>query len=182
MGNVWIVIYDNNIWWKKRRNVTGESFSWNEYPANLRSETLCLNNTLKSLRLPQQVEKFPVDVLNHKMKDKIDISVFYELYRELKTLTAVFITLMEAAGSGLELRLAASYRTVHFWHAQSVSGPHSEHVDYFNKSAVSGTQWLDWLLSTYYLLANNEGEVRTSSAEQKWHQYSSCVCVSVCRF
>lgn len=74
MENVWIVIYDNNIRWKKRRNVTGESFSWNEYPANLRNKTLCLNYLLKSLRLPQQVEKFPVDVLNHKMKDKIDIS------------------------------------------------------------------------------------------------------------
>lgn len=88
---------------------------------------------LKSLRLPQQVEKFPVDVLNHKMKDKIDISVFYELYRELKTLTAVFITLVEAAGTGLELRLTVSYHTVHFCLAQRVSGPHSEHVDYFRK-------------------------------------------------
>lgn len=94
--------------------MTGESFSWNEYPANLRNETLCLNNMLKSLRLPQQVEKFPVDVLNHKMKDKIEISVFYELYREHKTLTAVFITLMKAAGTGLELRLTASYRTIRF--------------------------------------------------------------------
>lgn len=75
---------------------------------------MCLNKMLTSLRLPQQVEKFPVDVLNRKMKDKIDISVFYELYHELKTLSAVSITLMEAAGIGLERRLTLSYRTVHF--------------------------------------------------------------------
>lgn len=94
------------------------------------------------------------------------------MYREPKALTAVFITLMEAAETGLELRLAASYRTVHFYHAQNVSGPRSEHVIILGKTAVSGTQQLDWLFSTYHLLANNEGEVRSSFAEQKWHHYS----------
>lgn len=128
-----LLFMTNNMRRKQRRNVTGESFSRNEYPVKLRNETLCLNNMLKSLRLPQQVEKFPADVLNHNMKDKIDISVFYELYYELKTLSAVFFTLMEAAGIGLELRLTMSYHNVHFLHALSVSGPHSEHVVYFNK-------------------------------------------------
>lgn len=77
-------------------------------PCGSKQPKLRLNSTLKSLRLPQQVEKFPVDVLNHKMKDKIDISVFYKLYCELKTLSAASITLMEAAGTGPELRLTAS--------------------------------------------------------------------------
>lgn len=132
-------------------------------PCRSKQRNTAPQHTLKSLRLPQQVEKFPVDVLNHKMKDKIDISVFYKLYCELKTLSAVFITLMEAVGTGLELRRTASCLLT-CWECERPKLPAWR---WFLECCF----WIMMAGLSSHLLAINEGEVRTSS-EQKQHQYS----------